>query len=325
MTQNLVYNLLNLALSKDISTCKIGELQKSMVACKSQWQPVLMELNLNGVTPLVARTLEEYHLSDRLPASDWQKMQFAHRHVRMLNTFLFLTVSQIIQALRAANLHPVAGANITLADRFYQDPGDRWLECIDIILSLEEIAPAKEVFKSLGFTLTGTSLDRVYFTNPLGIICQLQVSRNPDLLSLTQEIQPQHIQLSSLTVLEPNAMLVELMAQKSDRHSSNISLQSILDIALLLQKCGDLLEPHRLQILMSQKDDWGRLGRIVRCIETKLEQKVPQWLSEIARTANRQQAIEPRKLPRFLSVNSQLNRQNRLALEVNDLVIKVRK
>jgi hypothetical protein len=347
MTQNIVWNLLNLALSKDNSDGELSQRQRAIVASPLNWESVLMELNLNEVTPLAALTLKHYHLGDSLPPSSWDKIQSAYRQTRMLNTFMFLTVYRILQALSEANLNPIVGSNIVLADSLYPDLGARSLNHIDITLSLAEVTQAKDVLESLGFTLVSNSESCLYVRNSIGIICQLQLSSVPDLLSLTTEIQPQHIQLPNLTILEPNAMLVELvkLMRDGDYSSSHIALKSIVDIALVLQKWGASLEPHRLQILMAQGSDRARLWRIIRFLETKLGQHIPAWLSEAAQNAHPLQTVETRKLPRFIYSGSQVEElrrshtmhpgyanivarrdassyQNRLALEVSDLVLQ---
>jgi hypothetical protein len=320
MTQSIVRNLLRLALGENLHNSEICKLKAS----NFQWQPVLMELKLNRIAPSIAYTLEKQNLSDRIPASSWQKMQCAYRQTRMLNTFLFLTLYRIVQALEQANLHPVACPKIVLADSLYPDLGARSLNNIDLLVSVDEIAEARVIVESLGFTLIDRvpTSNRLYFCNSFGIICKLQVAMSDlldrDGLGLTMQMQPQHIQLPTLTVLEPNAMLVELIVRISDRSAQRgISLQQILDVALFLEKWGSAIDPQQLQTLMPKGNYWQCLWRIVKFLESQLDRQIPTWLSQAAQNADPIVRMDNNyRFPRLA------RSQPQPALALNDLILQ---
>lgn len=320
MTRSAVCHLLNLALNNNLSGNKAIQLKKSVFAANSAWQSMLMDLEFNGVAPLVACSLENSDVKECLSANLWGKMQATYRRTRMLNTFLFLTIHQVVKSLEDANLNPVIGTNVFLVDSFYRDPGERKLENIDLLLSFDEILQAKAILKSLGFKLVAhpPRSHQFYLTNSLGISCHLQGVKAKNLRDLTYKIQPERLQLPELMVLEPNAMFAELVAQISDRPLSTVPLYKIADLALFLQKSGHLVEPQRLQMLMPQSDRWQSLWRAIRFLETQLGQQIPTWLSQGASKIDSVADLETLKIQRFLTSNCFQQRKN-LVLEIKDL------
>ncbi|MDJ0737548.1 MAG: nucleotidyltransferase family protein [Nostocaceae cyanobacterium] len=264
--------------------------EKLRDATDLEWEFTLETLRLHRLIPLVFFSLQAHGLTDAVPSPILDKMETEYGKTRVKNTFLLLTLDGLLKAMYERNLHPVLWKGVVLADSFYPAPGTRIMEDIDFAIPASEMEQISAAFKSLGFEPQHDkdTEDAVYFANQMGIFCdvhhRVRLFEGKESMNLTTNLKPQHVQIISLPVLEPNAMLVHLSVHL-DGHRPEIGpmLCWIVDIAFVLRKWGSSLELERIKKLMPDAEHFLSLLRTIRFLEIEFNQKPPECLAEVTK------------------------------------------
>ncbi|NET53621.1 MAG: nucleotidyltransferase family protein, partial [Merismopedia sp. SIO2A8] len=148
--------------------------------------------------------------------------------------------------------------------------------------------------------------DAIYFANKMGVVCdvhhRVRLFEGQESINLITHLQPKHMKVPTMPVLEPNAMVVHLIVHMDGhRHETGPMLCWILDLAFVLRKWGTLIKPEYIEKLMPAKENLVSLFRIVRFLEQEFDQQLPACLTQGAKN------FEPLTL-------AEIFRQRRLAL-----------
>ncbi|MBE9041273.1 nucleotidyltransferase family protein [Oscillatoriales cyanobacterium LEGE 11467] len=277
-------------------------------ATDKQWEQCLATLGLHRLSPLVFYGLEVAGLTSLVPKSYLDRLQVAYQTTLKRNNIFLLTLDALLQRMQARDLHPTIWKGIALADSFYPNPGTRPMGDLDFAIFPEEMEEATRVFQSLGFRLDeqAETDDAVYFVNPMGVKCdvhhRVRLFEGIEPASLVTQLNPRHLQVETLQVLDPSTTLVHLVVHMDGhRHETGPLLSWILDIAFVLRKWGDRINLARVEAMMPDKTHWVSLMRSLRFLETELGETLPESLASAARE------FEPLTLAEIL-------RQRRLAL-----------
>lgn len=259
------------------------------LATDDHWTCCLEILDLHRLTPLVAYALEQYGLMGNVPTPYQSRLKEAYQSTNRINATLLLTLSVILKTLQSHGLHPIVWKGAALADSFYPDPGTRQMGDLDFAIARDEMEAAAKAFQSLGFQPQEAmeTEDAIYFKNAMGVLCdvhhRVRLFEGKENMGLTVNLAPQKLGTDSLTILEPNAMVVHLVVHMDGHfHETGPILQWIIDVAFVLRKWRDELSLERLQALMPDQRSLILLFRIVRFLETEFEESMPAWLSDKA-------------------------------------------
>jgi Uncharacterised nucleotidyltransferase len=289
MSVTLVRHLLHLTLATpDSDRGEQAKLALKSVS-ESQWQPALETLNWHRLLPLVAYSLNTHNLTNLVPPTYLAKLQYAYHQTLTQNTIFLLSLAGILRAMQERDLQPILWKGIVLADSFYPDLGTRPMTDIDFSISADEMPEAIAAFESLGFLKRDhmTTEDAIYVANPMGVHCdvhhRVRLFEGKESMNLTVDVKPKQLQAPTFRILEPNAMLVHLVFHLNGHlDETGPMLSWILDIAFVLRKWGNSLDPARLEKLMPEKRHWVSLLRILRFLETEFGELLPDCLAEAA-------------------------------------------
>lgn len=289
MSVTLVRHLLRTAFATPNSDGMEQTRQAIKSVPESQWQPALETLSWHRLLPLVAYSLNTHGLTNLVPPAYLAQLQYAYHQTLTQNTIFLLSLAGILRAMQERDLHPVLWKGIVLADSFYPDLGTRPMTDIDFSISASELEDATAAFESLGFLKRDhmTTEDAIYVANPMGVHCdvhhRVRLFEGKESLNLTVDVKPKQLQAPTFRILEPNAMLVHLVFHLNGHlDETGPMLSWILDIAFVLRKWGNTLDPARLEKLMPEKRLWVSLLRILRFLETEFGEALPECLAEAA-------------------------------------------
>jgi hypothetical protein len=188
--------------------------------------------------------------------------------------------------------------------------GTRRMRDVDFAIPAHETRSVERVFHSLGYVgriEAGAPLDDAVSYVKNGHILfdvhhRVRLFEGKESMGLTIDLRPRYLGVSSYTVLEPNAMLVQLITHMDGHFQrSGHVLSWILDIVYLIRKWGDRLNPERFKALMPAEEHLASLYRILRFLEHEFGEKLPQFLSDDA------QSVDPLTF-------AEIFRQRRLAI-----------
>ncbi|MGG6296562.1 nucleotidyltransferase family protein [Leptolyngbya sp. AN02str] len=258
-------------------------------ATAAAWEQTFITLALHRLVPLVTYTLQEWNLTDALPKKYWESMLTHYQEVKTRNTLNLLTLDGILAAMQRKDLHPVLWKGVVLADSFYPLPATRSMADLDFSIPADEMPQVDAVFESLGFQRRDNmeTEDAVYYGNTMGILCdvhhRVRLFETTTVKNLTTSLTPKRLKCPSMTVLEPNAMLVHLVVHM-DGHLDETGpiLIWILDVAYVLRQWRDQLDLARIQQLMPSQDSVDSLMRLVRFLQVEFGEPIPDVLAESA-------------------------------------------
>ncbi|MGB5898759.1 MAG: nucleotidyltransferase family protein [Geitlerinemataceae cyanobacterium] len=290
MSIQLLHSLLRLALTSPDSH-PITRIQAEIEAATSKdWKRCIEAMQHHRLLPLIAYALTENHLSPMVPQPYCDRLMSAHHQTKTENTINLLTLEGILRKMEQHHLHPILWKGIVLADTFYPHPSTRPMGDIDFAIPSDELEAATEVFESLGLKQQhdATTEDAVYFANSFGVVCdvhhRVRLFEDKTSLKLTAQLKPQHTKATTFPVLEPNAMVAHLVFHMNGHYDeTGPVLLWLLDLAFVLRKWGQLLEPDKLQQLLPSDEYFTSLCRVVRFLEEAFDESFPQWLSQASR------------------------------------------
>lgn len=291
MSIQLLHTLLRLALTSP-GLDSITRMQTEIeAATHKDWKHCVAEMQRHRLLPLIAYTLKQHHLSHLVPQPYCDRMMADHRQTTTENTIRLLTLEGILRKMEQRHLNPILWKGIVLADSFYPHPSTRPMGDIDFAIPSAELEAATEVFESLGLKQLhyATTEDAVYFANSFGVVCdvhhRVRLFDGKASLNLTTQLKPQHTNAPTFPLLEPNAMVTHLVFHMNGHYDeTGPVLLWLLDLAFVLRKWGQLLEPEKLQQLLPSPEYFLSLCRVVRFLEEAFDESFPRWLSQAAHT-----------------------------------------
>ena len=309
MSRTLFYNLIRTSLTESGADYIANVRQRLGSATEFEWERSLADLKLHRLLPFVWYGLKMHNLIDTIPHDYFlAEMRDSYQATLIKNIYFLQTLEKIAKVMQEYDVHPVVWKGILLIDSFYPDPGMRSMWDIDFAISSEEIEQTTTAFKSLGFVEQADmrTSDAIYFVNQMMVPCdvhhRVRLFEDKKSINLTVELKPERTKAPTLTVLEPNAMLVHLVVHMNGHYyEMGPMLSWILDLVFLLRKWGDLIDLKRLEELMPAQEHFASLFRTLRFLESELGEKLPKCLTEAAKS------FEPLTLEEIL-------RQRRLAV-----------
>lgn len=290
MSTHLLHTLLRIVLTSPESDSSPRMQAEIAAATGKDWKSCLVEMQCHRLMPLIADALTKHQLSEGVPQPYGDLLMAAHRQTNIENTLRLLTVDGILRKMSQRHLNPILWKGIVLADSFYPHPSTRPMGDIDFAIPSHELEAATEIFESLGLKQIhhATTEEAVYFGNSFGVVCdvhhRVQLFEGKPAVNLTAYLKPQYANAPAFPLLEPNAMVTHLVVHMNGHYKeTGPVLLWILDLAFVLRKWGQLLEPQTLQQLLPSQEDFRSLCRVVRFLEEAFDETFPQWLSQAAR------------------------------------------
>ena len=177
-------------------------------------------------------------------------------------------LSEILEAFADARLAVIPLKGAWLSETVYDDPSQRNMSDLDLLVRSEEVDACHTQFRALGYLAKNDALhstftyDQAYlhashpycvemhwcFTSDL-----VPETRVPDIAAIWQRTSEARLFSQPVRQLKPEDQLAHLI-QHSVHHAFALPLRGYLDIALLLQKSGDALDPS---VLKTAAIDWG--------------------------------------------------------------------
>jgi len=255
-----------------------------------EWEKALENLKLHKVLPLIGYVVSKGSFQDAIPDQAVNTVRNAYKKTLLTNTVILTIVGQVVRALRRQNVEPTLFKGVVLADSFYPDPGTRAMVDVDVLIrpgEQEKVASALEAlgFKNVHHPDPG---DAVYYGNQYGVLLDVhylfRIFENKEPKSLTVDLRPKHIDLPTLRVWEPNAMLIHLVTHlEAHRGEHGYRLSWIMDLGFLIRRWGDRLEWQKLRFLA--RDERSLLGvvRLLRFLDRELGVPVPATIAAYCR------------------------------------------
>lgn len=260
-------------------------------AAEPAWQESYETMWLHRLTPIVGYGLKKAGFTDCVPQPLLRGFLRAYEETRAENTVRLLTLDGILKKLTLTGITPTLWKGVVLADSFYPDTGMRMMGDIDFSVAPAELPAFTQVLATLGFTEKPekATADAIYLENAIGMLCdvhhRVRLFEGKEDICIQGQLQPRHLKAPSITVLEPNAMLVHLIVHLQG-HRSEIGpiLLWMLDLAFVLREWGDRLECDRIQALLPDRASWVALLRTLRLLEAEWGEAIPPVLAAAAQT-----------------------------------------
>lgn len=214
---------------------------------------------------------------------------------------------ELLSALAAATVRAVPLKGTWLAARVYADPSQRAMADIDLLVSLPDLATARDAIARLGYLPYGNTAsvaldcDQTYICPrhawPLELHWNLGVAsrtlHRPEVPGLWQRLVPEELLGVSVHVLCPEEHLVYL-AYHVLHHHFRLPLRAYLDLVLLGCFLGTKADRTRLNAIAAE---WGMeqaLPRVMAIAYDLFEQELPaplaDWMPD-AEAPQREQAV----------------------------------
>jgi hypothetical protein len=265
-------------------------LQNLRSATDQQWEDAIADLTLHRLLPLVFYALNAQGLHPYIPKAILERLMKSYFSSKQRNVLFLKTLAVVLEQGYAAGVYPVLWKGVVLADQLYPDVATRMVGDIDWAISPQDLKIISPVLEKLGFALQPQmeTPDAIYFKNSDGVFLdvhhRVRLFEDKEHLLLTQNLSSASGMLSSIRVLEPNAMLTHLTVHLSG-HSLEMGLPLfwILDFVFLLRKWGNQIDLQRLKLLMPDRKSLRLLGRILRFLQVEFSEPLPPELAEFAR------------------------------------------
>lgn len=268
------------------TTDAVGDLAASGDA---DWQWALEQLSLHRLVEHAFYSLETLGLTAAVPQQ--QRLLMAAQYLRSVRNSgqLLSALDALLEASWRSGLDPLVIKGIVLADYFYPVPAARPMGDLDLVFNADEMQRVPDAFALAGFTPCPEKGggDAIYFLGAEGVQCDAhfrqRLFEGKESLQLTTKVVPSNLQHPSMRIYEPSAMLVHLVVHL-DGHwpKTGPLLCWIMDLALVLRKWGDLIDPARVTALVPQQHHLVLLGRLVAFLRDELGETLPQSLAHLA-------------------------------------------
>jgi hypothetical protein len=278
---DIIKTLLTAALKLDDksygSECRLGH------ASSADWDNVLRECHIHKIAPLIGYTILTYRLSDVIPSEVVNVLTTAYKKTLLTNRVIFGLLSLTIRALRQTGIEPTVFKGVVLADSFYPDPGTRSMADIDFLILPRHRELAAQVLLESGFHRikdVSTQEDASSYGNDYGVLLDVhhrfRLFEQKDSESLAIDLKPRFINLETLHVWDPSAMLVHLVTHlDGHRREDGYRLSWIMDLGYVVRKWGLKLDWEKIQRLLPDERLARETIRLLLFLDREFEVAVP--------------------------------------------------
>jgi hypothetical protein len=293
--EKTLVDLLRLALRPDDRN--IVATAQHEIACLTarEWRETLILAYTHRLMPMLYLPLRNHGLDLSVPQPFRDELSRAYRLTLFTNRLCLGTLDSLLKVMEKRGLRPVIWKGAVLLDHFYPDMGMRIMSDIDIEIPSKLLDKYISFFEDMGFIGHkdhGAPFDdAICFRNQMGVTfdvhhrARLFEGKEPMGLSidLAADGAACNLLTSAYRVLEPNAMLVQLVTHM-EGHACEIGpmLCWLLDVAYVLRKWGDRIELERIKALFPARDQFAYLCRTIRFFQSELGETIPKCLSETA-------------------------------------------
>ena len=274
-----------------ISSAEIDDYKQLLSsATELEWQQVIVDLELHRLVPLIFCSLKKHGIVDVIPPTYFKQLQSEYSRTYRHNTLLLLVLDKILLSMGKHDLHPILWKGAVLADSFYPNLGMRPMRDLDFAIDADEIDLVTKVFRDLAFVSEDSMKeeDAIYFANTTGILCdvhhrvRLFEGRSEN---LTIDLKPKQMSISTMRILEPNAMVVHLIVHLNGHaKTTGLELLWIVDLVYVFRRWGAKIQIEQIEKLMPDKESLVCLFRVIRFLETEFNEKFPFGISEAAKS-----------------------------------------
>ena len=184
-------------------------------------------------------------------------------------------LSRIIARLNEMEVDPVLLKGGALLNTVYQDLGARPMCDSDLLVTSIELPIIDSVLADLGFSCQSSTADARNYTNADGVLIdvhhrfRLFEGRERD--ELTQRVKPRFLELDTIRMLEPNAMLAHLVYHlHGHRGQTGYLLAWVLDIALAFDHWRNELDCEQIEGLLPDGLPRAFLHHVARFVGQEL-------------------------------------------------------
>jgi len=177
-------------------------------------------------------------------------------------------LSRILTALGQHGIEPVLLKGVALLNSLYPNIGARPCGDIDFLVESEAMPTVDKVLVELGYRPDGETPDAKMYVDRQGISLDIhhrfKLFEDLEEFDLLTEVEPQFASVPTISVFEPNALLVHLVFHlRGHRRDMGYFMAWILDIGLLLNQYRSQLDIERIWALMPDRETAALLSRIV--------------------------------------------------------------
>ncbi len=219
------------------------------------WNYLLKLAELHGITPLIARNLNENEdLEKVVPDSFRRSIKQVYSRTLFTNVILSRELTSILTVFRQHGIDAIVLKGVTLAEQLYGNLGLRAVSDMDILVRPEDISRAGHLLEEMGYQqlIDSQSWDHPFHEAPYCRQAQfplvVELHRNLDdenLISFSQKniwqrAQSLEMQDGEITVLSPEDNIL-FLSDHLTKHSTHL-LMLLNDIAELLKKYREKLD-----------------------------------------------------------------------------------
>lgn len=220
---------------------------------------------IHGLAPLLYRRLLQFERLNLLPGELQERLRINYLKTIADNTRLIHAWKEILQKAAETNLHVVTLKGIALLAKVYEDPGLRPMNDMDLLVSVSDFKPMKELLTGLGYHEArlfegqaaadlGNLADKgwtVFQKGPVLVDLHSRINigmgerhiSSEDVMQNSERCVFQH---QDMTCLSPSGILQHLIVHLDKHLQKGITRYSnLVDIILFLRLNRDVLEMDR--------------------------------------------------------------------------------
>lgn len=233
-----------------------------------EWAECLRCLRNHRIEAPVWSSLLALGLQEAVPRSVARTLHRAHVTSVIRSTAQMRRLSRILTALGQHGIEPVLLKGVALLNSLYPNIGARPCGDIDFLVESEAMPTVDKVIVELGYRHQSETTDAKMYVDRQGVTLDVhhrfKLFEDIEGFDLISEVTPQFASVPTISVFEPNALLVHLVFHlRGHRRDMGYFLAWILDIGLLLNQCRSQLEVERIWALMPNRETAALLSRII--------------------------------------------------------------
>lgn len=231
------------------------------------WSRAAAVLASHRLLPLCGHALGDELLA-RAPARFADDVRAAFRATFVRNVVAMRGLDDLLAALRADGIEPVVLKGAALVNTLYPVLAARPMLDLDLLVDAGERERAAAALARLGYRRAAQEEDATNFVGADGLRVDLahrfRLFEGRPRADWTEVVEPRFLAHRRLVTLEPNALLVHLVAHMNGhRRQIGHLLAWFVDVAFVLREAAPRLERARLAALLDGDAEWTWLVRTV--------------------------------------------------------------
>jgi len=268
----------------------------------SDWAFFSQSITQQGITSLIYHRLKKNSLTDLLPPELCSSLH----HCYLLNTAIVVRLTnayfQIQKAFANARIEVIALKGVHLANSVYQQPGERQMCDLDILVPRKDLYRASRILIEIGFTtekeLTESELtddmekhlplfrspDRSLFIELHWNIVNKENNLVVDMEILWEKSTTLLVNDLTMNVLSPADLLLHLCIHSIFSHQLEITIKTLCDISLLIEKYSDQWSYDDIIITAKKWGMGNSLFLILKLVNNLLSTPIPDNIASTIST-----------------------------------------